>query len=32
QQMGLTPVAHIDGGFTAWKQAGGPVAIKEAKQ
>ncbi|MDX2427909.1 MAG: rhodanese-like domain-containing protein [Xanthomonadales bacterium] len=26
QQMGLNPVAHIDGGFDAWKQAGGPVA------
>jgi len=25
QQMGLSPVAHIDGGFDAWKQAGGPV-------
>ena len=25
QQMGLNPVAHIDGGFHAWKQAGGPV-------
>ena len=26
QEMGLTPVAHIAGGFDAWKQAGGPVA------
>lgn len=25
QEMGLTPVAHIDGGFTAWKRAGAPV-------
>lgn len=25
QDMGLEPVAHIDGGFTAWKAAGGPV-------
>lgn len=25
QQMGLKPVAHIEGGFTAWKKAGGPV-------
>ena len=25
QDMGLTNVAHIGGGFTAWKQAGGPV-------
>jgi 3-mercaptopyruvate sulfurtransferase SseA len=23
--MGLAKVAHIDGGFSAWKQAGGPV-------
>lgn len=25
QRMGLRPVAHIKGGFSAWKQAGGPV-------
>lgn len=25
QDMGLKPVAHIDGGFSAWKAAGGPV-------
>lgn len=25
QDMGLQPVAHVDGGFSAWKQAGGPV-------
>jgi len=31
QQMGLSPVAHIDGGFDAWKQHGGPVARKEAR-
>jgi rhodanese-related sulfurtransferase len=31
QQMGLTPVAHVGGGFDAWKQAGGPVARKEPK-
>ncbi len=24
-RMGLKPVAHIKGGFGAWKQAGGPV-------
>jgi rhodanese-related sulfurtransferase len=29
QDMGLTPVAHIEGGFTAWKQAGGPVETTE---
>ena len=31
QKMGLTPVAHIGGGFDAWKQAGGPVAQKEKR-
>ena len=25
QDMGLTPVAHIEGGFGAWKKAGAPV-------
>ncbi len=25
QDMGLETVAHIDGGFSAWKTAGGPV-------
>ena len=25
QEMGLGPVCHIDGGFTAWKEAGLPV-------
>ena len=25
QRMGLKPVAHIKGGFGAWKAAGGPV-------
>ena len=25
QRMGLRPVAHIAGGFGAWKAAGGPV-------
>ena len=32
QRMGLTPVAHIGGGFDAWREAGGPVAQKERKQ
>jgi len=27
QQMGLTPVAHMQGGFDAWKQVGGPVSV-----
>ncbi|WP_210484311.1 rhodanese-like domain-containing protein [Microvirga antarctica] len=25
QEMGLRPVAHIDGGFAAWKAAGGAI-------
>ena len=25
QDMGLTPIAHIDGGFGAWVEAGGPT-------
>lgn len=29
QNMGLKPVAHICGGFKAWKEAGGPVEEKE---
>ena len=32
QQMGLTPVAHIGGGFDAWQQAGGPVERREARR
>jgi rhodanese-related sulfurtransferase len=31
QEMGLPNVAHIDGGFTAWKDAGAPVADKPKK-
>lgn len=31
QRMGLKPVAHIAGGFAAWKEAGGPVIEKERK-
>ncbi|MGH6726678.1 MAG: rhodanese-like domain-containing protein [Pseudolabrys sp.] len=30
QRMGLRPVAHIDGGFGAWKKAGGPVEPPQA--
>ena len=30
-EMGLAPVAHIAGGFAAWREAGGPVAEKERK-
>ena len=29
QYMGLKPVAHIKGGFGAWKKAGGPVDTAE---
>ena len=28
QEMGLAPVAHVQGGFKAWKDAGGPVGAK----
>jgi rhodanese-related sulfurtransferase len=31
QRMGLKPVAHIRGGFGAWKQAGGPVEMPPPK-
>jgi len=31
QHMGLAPVAHIGGGFTAWREAGGPVEAKERR-
>jgi len=29
QEMGLKPVAHVEGGFGAWKKAGGPVDLPE---
>jgi rhodanese-related sulfurtransferase len=32
QEMGLKPVAHIEGGFGAWKKAGGPFDAPEPKQ
>jgi rhodanese-related sulfurtransferase len=32
QRMGLKPVAHIGGGFGAWKKAGGPVEAPEQKK
>ena len=32
QDMGLKPVAHLGGGFTAWRDAGGPVEKVEAKK
>jgi len=31
QRMGLASVAHIDGGFTAWKAGGGPVVERTRK-
>ena len=31
QHMGLKPVAHVQGGFGAWKKAGGPVEAPEIK-
>jgi len=32
QRMGLAPVAHMEGGLTAWKEAGGPVEAREKKK
>ena len=32
QDMGLKPVAHMGGGFAAWRDAGGPVEKFEAKK
>ena len=29
QNMGLSPVAHIKGGYTAWKKSGAPTENKE---
>ena len=31
QNMGLSPVAHIKGGYTAWKKFGAPTKTKERK-
>jgi rhodanese-related sulfurtransferase len=31
QDMGLKPVAHLKGGFTAWRDAGGPVEASGPK-
>src|SRR5215813_13221191 len=30
QRMGLKPVAHIGGGFGAWRDAGGPVETQDS--
>ncbi len=32
QHMGLKPVAHVRGGFGAWKKAGGPIDAPEEKK
>ena len=32
QDMGLKPVAHMGGGFAAWRDAGGPVEKYEPKK
>ncbi len=31
QDMGLSPVAHIEGGFVAWRKVGGPISEKPRK-
>jgi rhodanese-related sulfurtransferase len=31
QDMGLAPVAHIEGGFAAWREAGGPIEAPAPK-
>lgn len=31
QDMGLTPVAHIEGGFDEWKKSGAPVETVEPR-
>ena len=32
QDMGLAPVAHLDGGLEAWIEAGGPVQAPKPRQ
>jgi rhodanese-related sulfurtransferase len=32
KDMGLEPVAHIEGGFRAWKEAGHPVGEKPSRK
>ena len=31
QRMGLEPVAHLEGGFGAWRDADGPIDAPEPK-
>lgn len=32
QDMGLTPVAHLEGGFGGWKEAGGPTGDRPRRE
>ena len=32
QMMGLSPVAHVRGGFSAWKKKGGPVEAHQRNE
>jgi len=32
QEMGLAPVCQLDGGLSAWKKAGGPVAERPRRE
>ena len=32
QDMGLEPVAHLEGGFTAWQKAGGEIVERPKKK
>ena len=32
KDMGLKPVAHMGGGFAAWREAGGPIEAWEPKE
>ena len=32
QDMGLTPVCHIEGGFAAWQEKGGPIEERRPKK
>ena len=32
QRIGLERVCHVEGGYTAWKQAGGPTEVYERRR
>lgn len=32
QDMGLKPVAHLEGGFGGWKEAGGPIGDRPQRK